>query len=185
MKLTLSLFPSLRRTRLLDEVGAPMRNANKRLAAEVRGRELLRSWLSPEQRRQYDRRGSFEVVGSDTGKRYRIRKGDIFNVEELDDRGVQMRAWCVTANGVPIGDINLAQKIALEAFESEVLRIADRSSGTIWPHVQPVLGRSSHGLVGRNPAELCPWLRHCLSIIAHPITFIRECRRSHPCQPKL
>ena len=184
MKLTLSLFPSLRRTRLLDEVGAPTRNAVERLAAEVRGQELLRSWLSPEQRRQYDQRGSFEVVGSDTGKRYRISKGDIFNVQELDDRGVQVRAWCVTANGVPIGDINLAQKIALEAFESEVLRIANRSSGTIWPSAQP-LGRSSHGLVGRELTELCPWLRHCLSIIAHPITFIRECRRSHPCQPRL
>jgi hypothetical protein len=77
VKLTPSLFPSLRRTRLLDEVGAPARNANERLAADVRGQELLRSWLSPEQRRQYDQRGSFEVVGSDTGKRYRICKGDI------------------------------------------------------------------------------------------------------------
>jgi hypothetical protein len=158
VKLTPSLFPSLRRTRLLDEVGAPARNANERLAADVRGLELLRSWLSPEQRRQYDQRGSFEVVGSDTGNRYRICKGDIFNVEELDDRGVQVRAWCIRGNGVPIGDISLAQKIALEAFESEDLRIANRSSGTIWPSAPPVLGRSSHGLVGRNLTELCPWL---------------------------
>ena len=129
----LSLFPSLRRTRLADEVGVSATNANERLAAEMQGQELLRSWLSPEQRRQYDQRGSFEVVGSDTGKRYRICKGDIFNVQELDDRGAEVRAWCVTANGVPIGDINLAQKIALEAFESEVLRIANRCSGTVWP----------------------------------------------------
>ena len=85
MKLT--LLPSLRRTRLVDEVGVSVRNDNERLAAEVRGQELLRSWLSREQRGQYDRQGSFEVVGSNTGKRYRICKGDIFNVQELDDHG--------------------------------------------------------------------------------------------------
>jgi hypothetical protein len=183
VKLTPSLFPSLRRTRLLDEVGAPARNANERLAADVRGQELLRSWLSPEQRRQYDQRGSFEVVGSDTGKRYRICKGDIFNVQESDDRGVQVRARCVTANGVPIGDINLAQKIALETFESDVLRIANRTSVTIWHSAQPALGRSSLRLVDRDLTELCPWLRRCLSIIADPITFIRECRRSPHADP--
>ena len=133
----LTLFSSLRRTHLAHEVGASAVNANERWAAEVRGQELLRSWLSPEQRRQYDRQGSFEVVGSDTGKRYRICKGDIFNVQELDDHGVQVGAWCVTAHGVPIGDVNLAQKIALEAFESEVLKIANRSSGSVWPSAQP------------------------------------------------
>jgi hypothetical protein len=123
----LSLFRPLRRTPLVDEVGTSARNTHERWAAEVRGQELLRSWLSPEQRRQYDQRGNFEVIGSDTGKRYRICKGDVFNVQELDDYGLQVRAWCVTVDGVPIGDVNLAQKIALEAFESEVLRIANRS----------------------------------------------------------
>jgi hypothetical protein len=40
-----------------------------------RAQELLRSWLSLGQREQYDARGFFEVVGSDTGKRYRIYRG--------------------------------------------------------------------------------------------------------------
>jgi hypothetical protein len=137
VKPTLSLFPSLRRTRLLHEVGASARNANERWAADVRGQELLRSWLSPEQRRQYDEQASFEVIGSDTGKRYRICKGDVFNIQELDDHGTQVRAWCVTADRMPIGDVNLAQKIALETFESEVLRIANRCSGTVWSSRQP------------------------------------------------
>ena len=36
-----------------------------------------------------------------------------------------------------MGDVNLAQKIALETFESDVLRIANRSSGDVWPSAQP------------------------------------------------
>jgi hypothetical protein len=55
--------------------GEPVGNA--RWAAEERSQELLRSWLSPDQRRQYAVCGSFEVVGCDTGKRYQISKGTI------------------------------------------------------------------------------------------------------------
>jgi hypothetical protein len=66
--------------------------------------------------RAYDERGSFEVIGAYTGKRYRICKGDIFNIQELDDHGIQVGALCVTAEGVATGDINLAQTIALETF---------------------------------------------------------------------
>jgi hypothetical protein len=87
------------------------------------GPEPLRSRLSPEQCRH--------------GETLPHLQGDVFNIQGLEDRGVQVRAWCVTADGVPIGDINLAQKIALEACESEVLKIANRSSGTVWPPPQP------------------------------------------------
>jgi hypothetical protein len=104
-----------------------------RNAAELRAQELLRCWLSPQQRAQYDTRGSFEVVGSDTGRRYRICKGSIFNIQELDADGIQVRAWCVTADRIATGDVNLSQKIALENFESEVLMIANRSEGAVWP----------------------------------------------------
>jgi hypothetical protein len=104
--------------------------------AEERAQELLRSWLSPDQRKQYDVRGSFEVVGSDSGKRYRICKGRVFNVQELDDFGLVVRAWCFTVEGVATGDINLAQKIALETFENEALAIANRRGGTVWPQAE-------------------------------------------------
>jgi hypothetical protein len=127
------LFSFGRRTRLAHDVGASARNADERWAAEERAQELLRAWLSPEQRKQYDQRASFEVVGSDTGKRYRICKGHVFNIQELDTHGIEIRAWCVTADGVATGDINLAQKIALETFEGEVLAIANRSEGSVWP----------------------------------------------------
>jgi len=55
--------------------------------SELRGRKLLREWLSSEQRTQYDAHNYFEVKGCHTGKRYRIRQGIVANVEELDDAG--------------------------------------------------------------------------------------------------
>jgi hypothetical protein len=108
----------------------------ERWAAEYRAQQLLRSWLSPEQREQYDEHASFEVVGCDTGRRYRISKGDVFNIEELDEQGGQVCTMCVTADGIPTGDVNLAQKIALETFESRVLAVANRTRGTVWPTEQ-------------------------------------------------
>jgi hypothetical protein len=46
----------------------------------ARSLRLLRSWLSPQQRVQFDTKGYFDVVGCDTGKRYRIRRGTSANV---------------------------------------------------------------------------------------------------------
>jgi hypothetical protein len=73
------------------------------------------------------------VVGSDSGKRYRISKGRVFNVQELDPCVVQVRSWCFMADGIATGDVNLAQKIALEAFETKVLAVANRSEGSVRP----------------------------------------------------
>lgn len=39
---------------------------------EERARRLLREWLSPQQRKQFDAFGHFDVVGGHTGNRYRI-----------------------------------------------------------------------------------------------------------------
>jgi hypothetical protein len=107
-----------------------------RWGAEERAQDLLRSWLSLGQREQYDAGGCFEVVGSDTGRRYRIYRGTVFNIQELDAEGWEARAWCFTVDGVAIGDVNLAQKIALETFESKALAIANRSSGTTWHQIE-------------------------------------------------
>jgi hypothetical protein len=101
--------------------------------AEIRAQKLLRSWLSLEQRDQYDARGFFEVVGSDTGARYRINRGHVFNIQELDADGEEAFAWCLTLHGLfTTGDINLAQKIALETFEKKALAIANRSTKSNW-----------------------------------------------------
>ena len=96
--------------------------------AEERSQHLLRSWLSPEQLAEYDTLGHFLVVGSDTGKRYRISRGHAFNIQELDAGGREYCTWCFAPEGVATGDVNLAQKIALENFENRALRAANRSS---------------------------------------------------------
>jgi hypothetical protein len=65
------------------------------------------------------------VVGSDTGTHYRIRRGSVMNIEELIGDGCVARRWCFAPEGAfAIGDV-LAQKIALETFELDVLAIAN------------------------------------------------------------
>jgi hypothetical protein len=61
------------------------------------------------------------------------------NVEELDVDGRRVRLWCfMPEGGVPVEDIMLAQKIALELFESDALKIANKSP--MWDYT------SDHGL---------------------------------------
>lgn len=96
--------------------------------AEERANHLLRANLSTGQRDEYESRRYFEVTGGDTGTRYRIRHGHQLNVEELDQTGRRVRMLCfLPAGDLPDSDIMLAQKIALELFESRVLSIANRS----------------------------------------------------------
>jgi hypothetical protein len=101
--------------------------------AERKALALLRSWLSPEQARQYDFRKHFEVIGSDTGTRYRIRHGHMINIDQLDSAGNKVCAWCFVPEGeLAAGDCMLAQKIALETFETKALAIANRNEGNVW-----------------------------------------------------
>jgi hypothetical protein len=95
--------------------------------AERKGLALLRSRLTVEQEGQYDSHKSFEVVGSDTGTRYRIRHGRMMNIDQLDSAGNRVCAWCFLPEGnLVAADCMLAQKIALETFESKALAIANR-----------------------------------------------------------
>jgi hypothetical protein len=114
--------------------GEPVGNARR--AAQERSQELLRSWLSPDQRRQYDVCGSFEVVGCDTGKRYQISRSTIYNIEELDELGRPSWALWLSRDDMPTGDLNLAQKIALENFENRALAVANRGTATVWRQVE-------------------------------------------------
>lgn len=95
---------------------------------EQRGQQLLRAWLSPEQRECFERNSFFEVTGSGTGKRYRIRYGKTYNVDELDARGNVIQRLCFTPNDCLCqGDVMLAQKIALECDEGSALAVANRA----------------------------------------------------------
>jgi hypothetical protein len=69
--------------------------------AEQKALTLLRFWLSTEQAEQYDSQKHFEVVGSDTGTRYRIRRGRMMNIDQLDSAGNKVCAWCL----VPVGNL--------------------------------------------------------------------------------
>jgi hypothetical protein len=88
---------------------------------------LLRLWLSPAQAAQYNSQEHFDVIGSDTGTRYRIRHEQMMNIDQLDSAGNTVCRWCFAPEGeVAPGDCMLAQKIALETFETKVLAIANR-----------------------------------------------------------
>ncbi|TFV36908.1 hypothetical protein E4K65_44580 [Bradyrhizobium niftali] len=94
---------------------------------EGRSLQLLREWLSPAQREQLARKGYFEVIGSDSGIRYRIHAGASVNVCEIDERGRLQVGLCFMPIGaLPIGDVMLAQKIALETCEGEARTVARR-----------------------------------------------------------
>jgi hypothetical protein len=97
--------------------------------SEARARRLLREWLSPDQRAQFDAKGYFEVTGSHTGRRYRIHQGTMSNVWELDEELEPKTGWCFVAERpVAACDVMLAQKIALETDEAAVLALANRFS---------------------------------------------------------
>jgi hypothetical protein len=102
-------------------------HAAQHLDAETKSRILLREWLSPEQLVQYEARGAFEVIGSKTGKRYRIEERRQLNVYELDRSGRDSHGWCfIPDGGLATGDVMLAQKIALETDEERVMTVALR-----------------------------------------------------------
>ena len=97
------------------------------LEAEQKAHALLCAWLSPEQAQQYNSQKQFEVIGSDTGTRYRIRHGRMVNIDQLDPAGKKICTWCVVPEeNLAASDCMLAQKIALETFETKALAIANQ-----------------------------------------------------------
>jgi hypothetical protein len=92
------------------------------------------SWSAPSPRlafavsyEQFDAKGHLDVIGAATGRKYRIQYGTSMNVYELDDAGRLKMGWCFVPQGCLVaGDVMLAQKIALETFESRVLLVAKR-----------------------------------------------------------
>src|SRR3954447_21145464 len=91
-------------------------------AREARGVALLREWLTPAQRAQFDASKYFEVVGCNSGWRYRIHYGRVTNVHQIDEVGQPVLGWCFAPSGdLVAGDIMLVQKIALETDELATL----------------------------------------------------------------
>ena len=94
--------------------------------ADMRALELLKSNLSPDQLESYRKFGHFHVVGGETGARYRIRRGHQMNVDCLDDKGRPVAHLCfLPAGRIPLADVMLAQKLALELNETETVASAN------------------------------------------------------------
>ena len=111
---------------ILAEVQGRYR-AHRRGQAAEKAQALLVEWLSPAQLAQYESNGYFDVMGSHSGKRYRIRRREHMNIDELDGNGARVAVWCFRPEGyLPVGDIMLAQKITLETDESAALVIANQ-----------------------------------------------------------
>ena len=111
-----------------------VREVSQRRTAEEKALTLLKQWLSPAELAQYEKYSYFEVTGGDSGKRYRIRPTHQMNVDELNERGVRTVSYCFGPEGeLPIGDVMLAQKIALENDEQAALALANRGN----PHPSP------------------------------------------------
>lgn len=92
---------------------------------ERRSLKLMRRWLSAAQKQQFDARGYFDVIGGNSGRRYRIRTGCMTNIYELDTVEHTVARWCfVPCENLPLGDVMLAQKIALENDEQSALSVA-------------------------------------------------------------
>ena len=88
----------------------------------------MKDWLSPEQLACYERFQFFDVIGSDTGTRFRIHHGTQTNIEELGSNGRLVCKWCFGPDGnLAAGDVMLTQKIALETNERGALMVANRS----------------------------------------------------------
>lgn len=95
--------------------------------SDARGLKQLKDWLSTAQLECYERHQYFDVVGSDSSKVYRIHNGQQTNIEQLDSNGQPVCRWCFVPEGHLVsGDVMLAQKIALETYESGALGVANR-----------------------------------------------------------
>src|SRR4051794_7440834 len=99
----------------------------------ARGVRLLRENLTASQREQYDKRRYFDVIGGQTGRRYRVH--DINTV--IGSPGKCVRKLCFHPRGPLVaGDIMLTQKIALKLYELEALYVAN-----VYPSQRPHFGQ--------------------------------------------
>ena len=94
--------------------------------AYKRGLELLKANLTATQLNDFMTYRRFDVVGGQSGRVYRICYAGTMNVKELDQNGRCVQRLCFYPESLVPGDIVLAQKVALESFETEALAIANK-----------------------------------------------------------
>jgi hypothetical protein len=103
---------------------------------EEKSLALLCSWLTADQHKQWEGERKFEVIGCDTGRRYRITDSMSMNVLQLDTSGHTIAKFCfLPAGSLALGDVLLAQKVALETMELEALAVANKYRAPTVPRV--------------------------------------------------
>src|SRR5882724_6315329 len=93
--------------------------------ASAKGWDLLMSNLTEEQKITFVASRYFEVKGQ-SGRRYRIVYGGSFNIRVLDPGREAYTICFLTSGRLCRGDKLLAQKLAIETREDDVLKIANR-----------------------------------------------------------
>lgn len=96
----------------------------KREAADARARELLLAVLQREQREQFERDGHFLVTGR-SGRRYRLRRGTVANIDVIERDGRVKHRLCAHPLAVPAHDTLVAQKLWLENDDEAFARVAN------------------------------------------------------------
>ena len=95
--------------------------------AELRAHALFKECLTPTQWADYSTRGFFRVRGNATQRWYKITHGTVMNVEPVNDNGTFGPRMCFAPIGnLPTFDVLVAQKLALEGMEEEVLAVANQ-----------------------------------------------------------
>jgi len=112
--------------------------AERQQAATEKARELLISFLTPRQRREYAKDGTFRVKGT-AGNWYRIQNHRDANVQYLARyNGKAISTLCVGPTysaRLPVPDVALAQLFALTTNEFDMVKIANLYYGSEWPPV--------------------------------------------------
>ncbi len=96
------------------------------ITSRDRAVQLLMDHLTPRQKEQYKRTGTFDVEVN--GRRYCIYSGWSGKVKLMDKDDRLLESLCIHFNNgsmVPIPDLMLAQKLMLETDETEFRRIAN------------------------------------------------------------
>lgn len=108
----------------------PLPPSQERANAEARAKELLLSYLTPEQQKTFKDHGWFVVEGGRSKTKYRIRTGAgvAGNIQELNSNGHVAASHCCHASDhtLPHHDHWLAQKTMLECAEDDFRRVTNR-----------------------------------------------------------
>lgn len=119
---------------------------------DQRSIRLLNDNLTAKQREQYAAYRYFDVTGGESGRRYRLWHRSHQNIEAFDAHGNRQCLLCFhPRETLPGGDVMLAQKTALELFESEILKIAHRYSQFAGGGPETSREQVLDGEMARNP----------------------------------